>query len=186
MKRKLVAAVALLSAGCAAAQRTAEDTVAEVRAELGSEPTATAELRDAQGRSVGRVVLEQEEDGVDVDVRVQGLPPGVHAIHLHQVGRCTPPDFLSSGGHFNPSVREHGLDNPQGPHDGDLRNIEVGPDGSGHFELENERVTLTGGPHPYLDADGAAVVIHAGPDDYRTGPTGEGGMARIACGVFGR
>ncbi len=184
MKSALIASLAVLTAGCAAEQRTAEDAVAEVRSEVGSNPTATADLLDAQGRDVGRVVLEQEEDGVDLEVRVQGLAPGLHAIHLHQMGSCTPPDFMSSGGHFNPSGREHGLDNPRGPHDGDMRNIEVGADGSGHFELENERVTLTGGPTALLDDDGAAVVIHAGPDDYRTGPVGEGGMNRVACGVF--
>jgi superoxide dismutase, Cu-Zn family len=186
MKRTLVATLAALAAGCTAARQTAEETVAEVRSEMGSQPTATANLIDAQGRSVGRVVLEQEEDGVDVEVHVQGLPPGAHGIHLHQVGTCTPPDFMSTAGHFNPSGREHGFENPRGPHDGDLRNIEVGPDGSGHFELENERVSLTTGPNPYLDADGGAIIIHRGPDDYRTGPTGEGGHDRIACGVFTR
>lgn len=182
MKRTMVAALAVLTAGCTAARQTAEETVEEVRSEMGTQPTATANLIDAQGRSVGRVILEQEEDGVDVEVHVEGIAPGTHAIHLHQVGACTPPDFTSAGNHFNPSGREHGLENPRGPHDGDLRNIEVGPGGSGHFSLENERVTLDS----FLDSDGAAVIIHAGPDDYLTGPTGEGGHARIACGVFNR
>lgn len=189
MKRTtLVAAVAALTAGCSADPRS--EAVAEVPAadaELSAPApriTATAPLVDARGANVGQVVLTRRDDGVGVSVHVQGLPAGEHAIHLHQVGSCTPPDFLSSGGHFNPSGRAHGLENPEGPHDGDLRNITLGEDGSGHFELRAEGVSLADGPTPLLDADGAAVVIHAGPDDYRTGPTGERGMERIACASF--
>ena len=187
MKRTLVAALALLSAACTPAEPPVDDDVAQVSSAPDSPPlTATADLIDAEGRNVGQVVLEQDEEEVDVRVRVEGLSPGTHAIHLHQVGTCTPPDFASAGGHFNPGGGEHGLENPRGPHNGDLLNIEVDESGAGSFELENDRVTLSEGPNAFLDADGAAVVIHAGPDDYLTGPTGEGGMARIACGVFAR
>lgn len=182
MKRTMVAALAVLAAGCTAASQTDEEAEAEVSEEPAARSTAGATLVDAQGREVGRVVLTDSDGGLDVAVQVEGIAPGTHAIHLHQVGTCTPPDFMSSGGHFNPSGGQHGLENPEGPHDGDLRNIEVDESGSGRFELRNDRVTLDA----FLDADGAAIVIHAGPDDYRTGPTGEGGQARVACGVFER
>jgi len=184
MKRVLVVVLAALGAACGEAGEAAEDVAAEVGAETAPVLRATASLIDTEGRSVGEVVLEERAGGVRAMVHVTGFAPGVHAIHLHQVGTCTPPDFMSTGGHFNPEGRQHGLENPEGPHAGDMLNIEVGESGEGHFELENERVTLSPGPNSIFDADGASVVIHAGPDDYRTGPTGEGGMARIACGVF--
>jgi len=189
VKRTLVAALAVLAAGCAAESEAGEEAEVQAGAEAGAGggaasagATAAADLIDAQGRNVGRVVLTDAGGGLEVEVQVEGIPPGEHAIHLHQVGACTPPDFLSTGGHFNPSGRTHGLENPEGPHDGDMRNIEVDASGSGRFALENERVTLDA----FLDADGGSVIIHAGPDDYRTGPTGEGGQARIVCGVFDR
>lgn len=187
-----VAALAVAVTACATAREvgdevgdTAADAAAEVRAEVGSQPTARAQLRDAQGRDVGMVTFEQEEDGVDMEVHVTGMPPGVHGIHIHQTGTCTPPDFTSAGGHYNPTNRNHGFESPGGPHAGDLRNITVGPNGTGHFELENERVTITAGPATLFDADGSAVVVHAGPDDYATDPSGNSG-ARIACGVVTR
>lgn len=151
----------------------------------GGPATATGELLDAQGERVGTATLEQDGDEVDISVHVTNLAPGVHGIHLHETGQCTPPDFTSAGGHYSPDGREHGFENPDGPHAGDLPNIEVAADGTGHFTLENERVTLTPGPRTLFDSDGTAIVIHAGADDYRTDPAGDSG-ARIACGVITR
>ena len=151
----------------------------------GDRPAASAELRDATGRTVGAARLEQVGGGVHLVLTVSGLPPGVHAVHLHTVGRCEPPDFASAGGHFNPGKRQHGLENPQGPHAGDLPNVTVDADGTGRLETVTERVTLGAGPTSLFDADGSALVVHAGPDDFKTDPTGNAG-ARIACGVVVR
>jgi Cu-Zn family superoxide dismutase len=148
-------------------------------------PVGTAHLRNAQGVEVGTVALEQEGNGVQLEVHVTGMPAGEHGIHLHAVGRCDAPDFASAGGHFNPMQRQHGFDNPQGSHAGDLRNLTVAANGTGRAELTDTGVTLGVGPNSLFDADGTAVVIHASADDYRTDPSGNSG-ARIACGVIGR
>ena len=113
--------------------------------------------------------------GNTLSIEAVGLPPGAHGLHLHAVGRCDGPDFSSAGPHWNPANRQHGSENPQGSHLGDLPNLDVGADGNGS-------VTLTV-PSGFLDQDGAALVIHASPDDYRTDPSGNSG-ARISCAAF--
>ena len=94
-----------------------------------------------------------------------------------------PPAFTSAGGHFNPDNRQHGSENPQGSHAGDLPNLVVGANGAGSLVVTTDRFSLAAGrPTSLLDADGSALVVHAGPDDLKTDPTGNSG-ARIACGV---
>ncbi len=149
----------------------------------GYRPEARVELLDATGRAVGTARLEQVGAVVHIVLALTGMPPGVHAVHIHAVGRCDPPDFASAGGHFNPGRRQHGLQNPQGPHAGDLPNISIDADGTGRLETVAERVTLASGPTSLFDADGSALVVHAGPDDFKTDPAGNAG-ARIACGVI--
>ena len=144
---------------------------------------ATAELRDADNQVVGSVSFEETEAGVRLALDASGLPPGPRAFHIHQTGECTPPDFTSAGPHFNPSGAQHGMDNPQGPHAGDMPNIAVADDGTVQFAIDNDRVTLAPGPNSILDGDGSAVVIHASPDDNVSDPSGNAGD-RIACGVI--
>ncbi len=146
--------------------------------------TATAELRNAQGQPVGTATLTDVGGGVRVIVEARNLPPGDKGVHIHEVGRCEPP-FTTAGGHFNPGKRQHGLQNPAGPHAGDLPNITIGTDGTGRLETVTDRVTLGGGATSLFDADGSAIVIHAAPDDHRSDPAGNSG-ARIACGVIVR
>lgn len=139
-----------------------------------------AELRTADGTLVGRATADGASGALRVVVDVHGLAPGMHGAHIHTVGKCDPPDFASAGGHLNPTAHQHGADNPMGPHLGDLPNLAVGADGSGHLEF-----TIAGaGLGALLDDDGAAMVIHANPDDLKTDPSGNSGP-RIACGVFG-
>ena len=143
---------------------------------------ANADIVDGQGQTRGKAMLVQHKDGIHVDVRAVGLPAGVHAVHIHAVGTCTGPDFKSAGGHWNPAMRQHGHDNPMGAHMGDMPNMSVAPDGAGRLRTVVKGASL-GGEGGLLDADGASIVVHADPDDYKTDPTGNAG-ARLACGLI--
>ncbi len=143
--------------------------------------SATAVVRDAAGRELGTLTLKDAETGLAVAGRLAGLPPGEHGVHLHATGRCNPPAFDSAGSHWNPGERQHGSANPQGPHAGDLPNLVVGADSAGMMEGTTAAGSLRG-EVPLLDADGAAVIIHAGRDDYQGQPSGNAGSP-IACGV---
>lgn len=146
--------------------------------------TAKAELTDTAGKKVGEATLEQSGDGVRIKATFTGLPPGSRAFHIHQVGKCEPP-FESAGAHFNPTGKQHGKDNPRGPHAGDLPNIEVSGNGRATVEVVARGVSLEGGAGNLLDANGSALVVHKGADDYKTDPAGNAGD-RIACGVITR
>ena len=143
--------------------------------------TATAVLKDPEGKVVGKVTLVAVPTGILLDVDLSALPAGDHALHIHGVGKCEPPSFKSAGGHFNPLEEEHGLMNLEGPHAGDMPNIHIPDNGKLKIEVLNPMVTLSG-DNAILDGDGSALVIHAGADDYKTNPSGDAG-ARIACGV---
>lgn len=147
------------------------------------ESRATSELKDKSGKTVGRAFFRERPDGVLLRMEVKGLTPGLHAVHVHAVGKCEGPDFTSAGGHFNPRGRKHGLKSPDGPHAGDLPNMLVAKDGSGRFEAKTDAFTLKGGAVSLFDSDGSALVIHAGVDDYMTDPTGNAGD-RAACGLI--
>jgi Cu-Zn family superoxide dismutase len=144
---------------------------------------ASTQLLGANGELRGTATLTQLTAATQIRARVEGLAPGTYAIHLHAVGKCEGPKFTSAGGHFNPTMTKHGKDNPMGPHLGDLPNIVVGPGGTGSVDFTVEGLALIGGTAPLLDADGAAVIVHAGPDDYKTDPSGNSGD-RIACGTL--
>ncbi|HET8656520.1 MAG TPA: superoxide dismutase family protein [Longimicrobiaceae bacterium] len=143
--------------------------------------SATAALKDAAGNDLGTLTLAQAGQAIQVSGTLHGLPPGTHAIHLHQTGQCQPP-FKSAGGHWNPTNAKHGTKNPQGPHMGDMPNIEVGADSTVNVQVSTPPGAMLRGANGLLDADGAAVVVHAGADDYTTDPAGAAGD-RIACGV---
>lgn len=147
----------------------------------GSDEGVRASLLAADGSARGSVRVSAAPRGLMVSVSAEGLPAGVHGIHIHGVGRCDGPDFTSAGPHWNPSNRKHGRDNPEGAHHGDLPNIDVGADGRGSLQFDVPSASLG----ELLDADGAAIVVHANADDYKTDPSGNSG-GRIACGVITR
>jgi Cu-Zn family superoxide dismutase len=144
--------------------------------------TAKAALQSADGKEAGSVTLTQTPSGVLLSLTVKGLPPGEHAFHVHAVGKCEAP-FTSAGGHFNPGNKKHGLLAPEGAHAGDMPNLHIPASGDLTIEVHNPMITLEKDkPNSLFDADGSAVIIHAGKDDYKSDPTGEAG-GRIACGV---
>ncbi|MDW0112458.1 superoxide dismutase family protein [Sporosarcina saromensis] len=146
------------------------------------EYSTSVELIGNEGESVGAVELIQKEDGVMVKLQAEGLPPGPHGIHFHEKGTCETPDFESAGGHFNPTDASHGLEHDEGPHAGDLPNIEVNEDGTIDTEFLAKNVTLTlGDDNSLLQEGGTALVIHAGEDDGKSQPSGDSGE-RIVCG----
>lgn len=151
-------------------------------------PDAEGVLKAADGRTVGTVTLKQGPRGLLVTAEVKGLPPGWHGAHFHAVGRCDDAKFQNSGGHVNhaSAKKPHGLLNPDGPDFGDLTNLYVGADGRGGAQWHTPLVGLSGaeGRPGLLDADGAALVIHAQADDHLSQPIGGAGD-RIACAVIG-
>jgi superoxide dismutase, Cu-Zn family len=152
-----------------------------------AQATATAELIDRDGNRTGEVRLTQTPGhGVLLRIEASGLEPGTVAIHIHETGRCDAPTFESAGGHFNPVGVAHGALHPDGMHAGDLLNLHIPESGRIETERHARLVTLDSGwLTSLLDGDGAAVVIHAGADDYMSQPTGDAG-GRVACGVIRR
>ncbi len=145
--------------------------------------SANAALKNADGKNVGAVTLTQTPAGVLLSLTVKGLPAGEHAFHVHAVGKCEAP-FTSAGGHFNPGGKKHGMMAAEGHHAGDMPNLHIPSTGELTVEVVNAAITLEKGkPNSVFDADGSAVIIHAGKDDYKTDPTGDAG-GRIACGVI--
>ncbi|WP_336972795.1 superoxide dismutase family protein [Sphingobium aromaticiconvertens] len=146
-------------------------------------PMARASLMAGDGAARGEASVTEGSDGLHVLVKATGLTPGIHAVHVHMTGTCTGPDFTSAGGHWNPTARKHGMNNPAGMHMGDMPNMTVGADGTGQMEYVVAGGLLTTGATPLLDADGAAIVVHAAPDDNVSDPAGNAG-GRVACGVL--
>lgn len=169
----LCASVAVTLAGC-----TMQDS-APPPVEL-----AHADLVATSGKPAGRAVVTAVGESVSLVIQARGLTAGMHGLHLHMVGQCAGAAFTSAGGHLNPGMHQHGTMNPAGAHLGDLPNLKIARDGAGALT-----VAMPGrwsDLEPVLfDGDGTALVIHAGPDDYRTDPSGNSG-GRVACGTLAR
>ena len=174
----LTSGAALLLAGGAYAQDSTPETGVDL-------VTATATFMDADGNELGDMTLTETEEGVTIAGVLSGIPEGEHGFHIHETGSCDPSTgFESAGGHFNPTDAEHGFENPDGPHAGDMRNQMASADGEFVVNVNNDMVGLSEGRDGHLfDEDGSALMVHSGSDDYMTDPGGDAGD-RIACAVI--
>jgi Cu-Zn family superoxide dismutase len=143
----------------------------------------TVEMKNAQGQSLGTATITPSGSGVSIAYDFKNLSPGEHALHIHQTAKCEGPGFTTAAGHFNPEMKKHGLQNPEGPHAGDMNNFTVAADGTAKGTTTDPRVTLGTGANSVFANGGTALVIHAGPDDMKTDPAGNAGD-RIACGTI--
>lgn len=140
-----------------------------------------ADLISKDGQKIGTASLAKEASWLEIELDLTGLEPGTHALHLHTTGLCEVPEFKSAGGHLNPADKTHGKLSDGGAHLGDLPNIEVPDHGKLALTVpvgEDADADLAA----IFDADGTALMIHAGADDYKSDPAGAAGP-RIACGV---
>ena len=209
MKRALILTSAALFCACGGAGdtddiRTPDAPVNEIAAEPGDRVMAandamdhnsgtdyspmekTYEVMNSAGRPIGSVTITDVGKGVELMLDLTSIPEGRHAIHFHETGTCDGPDFTSAGGHYNPSGVNHGFQaEGRKPHAGDMRNFDAPQSGVVKTTIDNERVTLSArdGLAPLFDADGTALIIHAGADDYKSQPSGDAG-GRIACAVI--
>ncbi|MBS4210146.1 superoxide dismutase family protein [Bacillus sp. FJAT-50079] len=189
MKKWLMFAMAtvccLFIVACSANEEVNPQATGDDAVPVNSHTPIEVDLINTKGDSIGKATLSETDKGVKIAVKAEGLEPGTKAIHIHETGKCVAPDFTSAGAHFNPGQREHGFENPNGFHAGDLPNIEVSAQGTVNAIITAPNVTLKQGENSLLDEDGSALVIHKKADDYKTDPAGNAGD-RIVCGVIGK
>ncbi len=146
--------------------------------------TVTVKLANGTGTAVGTATLTDTDKGVKIDLDLTGLPPGDHAIHVHEAAKCDGPDFKSAGGHFNPDKKHHGMQAKDGAHAGDMPNFTADAKGKAKTSIVAPGVNLKASdPHSVFTGGGTALVIHEKADDMMSDPAGNAG-ARIACGVI--
>ena len=182
-----ILAAGILAAACGGGPSSGRSTATHDPSTFLAAPTnqrAMSGLLDKDGKAVGSATFAEDRVGLRVELRVVGLPAGLHGVHVHAVGKCEGPEFTTAGGHFNPASKVHGTLSTNGPHAGDLGNLEVKKDGTGLLSVLTPHLSLVPGASTNVAASGGlAIVVHAQADDEKTDPSGNSG-ARIACGVI--
>lgn len=171
--RKAISLMLLPLMSACAMTTTDRTTISEV---------VTADLARADGSWAGVATISKRSDGTFLSLSGEAPAAGTYGMHIHAVGKCQGPEFTTAGPHWNPAMKQHGLENPMGAHRGDLPNVVANADRKLTLEQRLDDISLEGA-EGLLDADGAALIIHEKADDYRTDPTGNSGK-RIICGVF--
>lgn len=144
---------------------------------------AVARMKTADGKDAGIISLMEATAGVLIKYDLAGLPPGPHALHVHEAGSCEG-DFSSAGAIYNPLGAKHGYLADEGPMAGDLPNIHAGADGKATGEFLSPFLTLSKESEDTLfDSDGSALVLFEKRDDYASDPEGDSGL-RLACGIL--
>lgn len=192
MKNLILATTAIALVACNGTEETSDLSTIEAATDtqtVANLMSQSVSVMNSAGSEIGTATITDEaEGGVMIRLEVTSIPEGSHAIHFHETGTCDTPDFMSAGGHYNPSSANHGFQSTApNPHAGDMRNFDAPMSGVVQTDIRNERVTLSprDGLAPLFDANGTALIIHAAADDYETQPTGAAG-GRIACAVITR
>jgi Cu-Zn family superoxide dismutase len=172
----LVAGTALVAAGCSSTSGTAATPAG---APAGAQARATIEPRSGSNVKGWATFTDRSTGGVAVVVHIENAPPGTHGLHVHDKGDCSAPDASSAGGHFNPGGMPHAGPTETHRHAGDLGNITIEANGTGHLEIVTDLLTVKPGPNSVV---GRAVIFHEKADDLQTQPTGNAG-GRLGCGV---
>ena len=171
-------AMLVLLVGCAAEQESETAAAADEDTQL----QAVAEIGPANDSAVqGRATFAAAEDSVTLLIEVEGAQPGLHAVHIHELGDCSAADATSAGGHWNPMQAAHGRWDHDPHHLGDIGNLMVADDGSGTLQMTSRLWSI--GTGELNDVVGKAIIMHVSSDDFSTQPTGGAG-SRIACGVI--
>lgn len=179
MKKYFILSSLLILSAC----NSQEETAAPEPEQSAGFDMLRADIKNSDGEIIGEALLSNSNDSLFLDMTVSTISPGSHGFHIHTVGTCEAPDFKSAGGHWNPTGAEHGLENPNGFHAGDLPNLDVDGDGNASLVQLALGDVASGAADTLTDEDGGAIVIHADADDLSSDPAGNAGP-RIACGVF--